>query len=213
MELRKDLPPLPRRFRSLPIDDRGYPVPWFVAFVDDKPDFRVARPNGLGEALRKRTCWLCGQPMGRFGAFVIGPMCAINRISSEPPSHRECAEFAVKACPFLVRPNAKRRDAKLPDDISAPSGIMIKRNPGVSLLWVSRNWHTMRVENGVLINVGDPVDHSWWREGRAATHDEVWESIETGYPILFKEAEREGRLAIWHLETAHAAALTLLPAA
>lgn len=29
--------------------------------------------------------------------FVVGPMCELNRISGEPPSHRECAEFSA-AC-------------------------------------------------------------------------------------------------------------------
>ena len=46
----KDLPPLPRRFLGLPIDDRGYPVPWFVHWVDGKPDFRLVRPDGAVEA-------------------------------------------------------------------------------------------------------------------------------------------------------------------
>jgi len=29
--LRPNLPPLPDRMKALPIDRRGFPVPWFVA--------------------------------------------------------------------------------------------------------------------------------------------------------------------------------------
>ena len=210
---RKDLPPLPKRFLSLPVDDRGYPVPWFVAEIDGKPDFRVVRPGGLVEALERRKCWLCGQRLGRYGAFVIGPMCAINRISSEPPSHRECAEFAVKACPFLVRPGAKRRDANLPDSTQDPAGIMIPRNPGIALLWVSRNWRPVRAPNGLLIDVGDPSTVSWWREGRAATRTEIMDSIEAGCPTLIEMAEKEGPGAVVDLARKREVAMELLPAA
>ena len=33
----------------------------------------------------------------------------MNRTSAEPPSHRDCAEFAVKACPFLTQRELTRR--------------------------------------------------------------------------------------------------------
>lgn len=217
-ELRRDLPPLPRRFRSLPLDDRGYPIPWFVATIDGKPDFRVVKPRAIHEAVLGHKCWLCGDVLGRNGAFVIGPMCAINQISSEPPSHRECAEFAVKACPFLVRPAAKRRDAALPEDASV-AGEMIPRNPGVSLLWVSRDWRPVKADggSGVLIQVGRPIEVQWWREGRAATRAEIMESIDSGYPILLEAAERDRRRghasAVRELERCRDNALKLLPAA
>jgi len=35
--LRESLPSLPLAMRGLPRDHRGYPVPWFVAWVDGKP--------------------------------------------------------------------------------------------------------------------------------------------------------------------------------
>jgi len=209
-ELRKDLPPLPKRFFHLRVDERGYPVPWFVAWIDGKPDFRVIRPGGVAEALRHEKCWLCGGRRGRFGAFVIGPMCAINRVSAEPPSHRDCAEFAVKACPFLVRPNAKRRDANLPDATEKPAGEMLARNPGVSLLWISDRWSPFRAENGILFDVGAPTEVSWWREGRPAMRGEVIESIDTGFPTLSAMAEKEGPGAVEALQRQHAAAMALV---
>src|SRR5438132_506337 len=83
------------RISQLPIDDAGRPVPWFVAWVDGKPEFRVVGPGKREEAYAKRKCWVCGQQLGSYLVFVIGPMCALNRISSEPPSHKDCAIFAA----------------------------------------------------------------------------------------------------------------------
>ena len=210
--LRKDLPPLPRRFLGLPIDDRGYPVPWFVHWVDGKPDFRLLRPDGAVEAFEKRKCWLCGDRLGRYGAFVVGPMGPIIRIAAEPPSHRDCAEFAVKACPFLVRPNAKRREANLTNASPADDG-MILGNPGVSLLWVTRLWRPVGTPDRVLFNMADPTEFSWWREGRPATRGEVIESIKSILPDLVDIAARENLAAVKSLEKPIALAMQLLPAA
>jgi hypothetical protein len=106
----KSLPPLPARMRYLPISPKGFPVPWFV-FIDEQtgiPDFRVIGPGKMRQAVTGDRCWLCGGILGKHRIFCIGPMCAINRITSEPPSHRECAEFAAEACPFLSQPRARR---------------------------------------------------------------------------------------------------------
>jgi hypothetical protein len=100
--------PIPPRMAKRPISDRGFPVPWFVAKINGIWDFRAIEPGRIARAYNKNLCWLCGEPLGKFVAFVIGPMCSINRISSEPPSHRDCAEYAVRACPFLTQPRAAR---------------------------------------------------------------------------------------------------------
>ena len=139
-------------------------------------------------------------------------MCAINRISAEPPSHRDCAEFAVIACPFLVRPQAKRREAKLPEETRDPAGIMCERNPGVSLLWVSRDWRPVRADKGILIDVGRPREVSFWREGRAAARAEILESIDSGFPFLMELAEKQGPRAIEALNKQRERAMELLPA-
>ena len=213
MQLRKDLPELPRRMRGLPLDERGYPVPWFVEWYDGKPDFRVVSGNAIPEALRFERCWICGQKRGRFGAFVIGPMCVVNRVSSEPPSHRDCAEFAVKACPFLVRPGAKRRDANMPRGRQEAPGNMLLHNPGVSVLWITDRWQPVRADGGILFDIGNPTELSWWREGRPATNPEILDSIETGFPALMEVAEKEGPESVKAIVRAKASALDLLPAA
>src|SRR5262245_39698608 len=92
-EYREGLPARPPRIKRLPLDARGYPVPWFVAYVDGVPDFRIVDTPKIGVAWNKQRCWICGGQLGRYLAFAIGPMCAVNRVSSEPPSHLECAMY------------------------------------------------------------------------------------------------------------------------
>ncbi len=212
-KLRDGLPALPQRMESLPIDARGYPVPWFVAWIDGHPDFRCVRRNGVALAHNRKTCWLCGQTLGTHLAFVIGPMCSINRVISEPPSHRECAEFAVKACPFLTTPMAKRVERDMPEGAKDAAGVMLKRNPGVACLWMTRSYAPFHAGNGVLFQIGDPDEVTWWAQGRPATRVEVDASIESGLPLLRKPAEAEGPKAIAALEQFIYRALPLRPAA
>jgi hypothetical protein len=213
-EYRSDLPERPRRFMKLPIDERGFPVPWFVAWQDGKPDFRVVRPGGIAIAHNKGLCWLCGEPRGVYSAFVIGPMCGINRVSSEPPSHRECAEYAVRACPFLTRPMAVRNSRGLPEEAQNPAGYMIERNPGVTLLWVTKSYKAFRVDAdpydpgtqaGVLFRIGEPTEVQFWARGRQATRAEVDASVESGLPLLEAPAQRQGPLAVRELARQRAA--------
>jgi hypothetical protein len=208
----RSLPTPPPRIAKLPTNAVGYPVPWFVAWIDGQPDFRVVGLNKLDDAVRFGQCWLCGGRLGANVAFVIGPMCAVNRVSSEPPSHRDCAIYAATACPFLTTPNMRRRDSDLPDDASEPDGDMICRNPGVALVWVTRAWQQMPAHR--LFDVGEPAETLWFAEGRAATRDEVLASINSGMPILRAAAEQDPRpiSAVMALNAQHDRALQLAPA-
>lgn len=204
--------PVPYRMSRLPRNKAGYVVPWFVAFIDGVPDFRVIRAGGIIEAVRDDKCWLCGDRLGRNVAFVIGPMCAVNRTSAEPPSHRDCAEYAAQVCPFLTNPKMVRRDNHKPEDATAPAGTMLTRNPGVALVWVTRNWRPFRVDNGILFYVGDPEATEWYAHGREATRDEVLASIESGLPLLHAEAEAEGPDSVAALRRMTERALQVVPA-
>lgn len=205
------LPDPPARIARLPRDHAGRPVPWFVAWIDGAPDFRVVRADGIADAVRFRTCWLCGDPLGANATFVIGPMCSINRVSPEPPSHRDCADYAARACPFLTRPQMRRRTTDLPEDTVDPGGIMIVRNPGVALVWTSRTWRLDR-QHGIF-DVGNPTDVRWYAEGRPATRAEVLASIDSGLPLLRAEAEKDPRrdLALAELDRLYGDAMRLVP--
>lgn len=221
--LRSNLPPLPDRMKALPVDKRGFPVPFFVAWLDEagnetmagsshgRPDFRIVGIGKVEDCVRRERCWLCGQRLGAYKAFVVGPMCAVNRVSSEPPSHRECAEFAAKACPFLTQPRMRRNEKDVLDKTCEPGGIMIRRNPGVALVWVTREFRPFRAGRGLLFRIGPHDNVHWYAEGREATRDEVMASIDSGLPILRQEAERDGPQAVQMLARGLAEALRLVP--
>jgi hypothetical protein len=187
-------------------------VPWFVAWIDDEPDFRIIGTGKIGEAVEYRRCWICGDTLGGFVAYTIGAMCAVNRVSAEPPSHRECAIYAARACPFLSKPNAKRRTAKMPDEVVDLPGEALRRNPGVALVWVTRDKiKRIRTTDGYLFYVGKPVETLWYRESRAATRAEVEASIESGAPTLRGLAQAEGERALADLRKMLADAEQYLP--
>jgi hypothetical protein len=209
---RKDLPLfIPKNIKFLPIQN-GYPVPWFASKIGDQFDFRIADSKKLNKAIAQNLCWVCGQKLNKKVTFAIGPMCAINCTSAEPPSHFDCVEWSAKACPFLVQPKAIRRDANIPDGVkNSPAGISIDRNPGIVLLWTTRRYNVVRVSNGILFKLGIPSNVTWLCQGRQATKAECLESIESGYPALLELAKLEGRGAVMELEFLRDRAMRLLP--
>lgn len=207
-ELRKELPPLPERMQRLPVSDRGYPVPWFVQWMDERheatpvgegvPEFRVMRRDAMQIAVQQKRCWVCGEPLGVYMAFVAGPMCAVNRTSSEPPSHRDCAIFSAIACPFLTRPHARRREGGAIETLGEDMpGVALLRNPGVALVWITKRYGIYSDGNGgQLFHMGDPTEVLWYAEGREATREQVQHSIDTGLPFLeelIAEEDDKGR--------------------
>src|SRR6516162_8680773 len=135
----KTTEPLPVRMQHLPVDERGYVVPWFVDWLDGKPEFRAMDLNKFVRAIKQRRCWVCGERLGVNMCFVAGPMCGINRTSSEPPSDLVCARWSARNCPFLANPRMVRREDEVSLDGNA-AGLMIKRNPGVAMLWITRSY-------------------------------------------------------------------------
>lgn len=214
---------MPSQMRKLPVH-RGYPVPWFVAWLDETgkkelprgkgtPDFRIMAHDAIPRAVKETRCWVCGRPIfGNVHATVIGPMCAVNRTSAEPPSHTSCADWSARACPFLARPHARRREAGMPE-VRQMAGIGIMRNPGVAAVWISGGSvqaYRDRGGSGLLFHLPEPTEVRFYAQGRPATREEIMESIDSGMPSLREVAEAEGALA--ELEQQREAALELLPA-
>lgn len=187
--------PLPRRMQNLVIDERGYVVPWFVDWIDGKPEFRAMNRRKYLQAIQKRLCWVCGGKLDTRFAFVAGPMCGINRTSSEPPSHLECARWSARNCPFLSNPNMVRRQDDLVDNEKfreAAPGFAIARNPGVTMIWITREYEVFPDGMGQhLIQMGRPHEVEWYCYGRPATRAEVEQSIENGIGALEAMARQE----------------------
>jgi hypothetical protein len=211
--MRVDLPPAPPGIAALPLDNRGFPIPWFVHVDENGPDFRILGAGKMGAAVRKQLCWICGRHLGRLKSFVIGPMCSVNRISAEPPSHPQCAVYAAQACPFLSHPMAKRPDRPTTVAVKQPAGIMLEHNPGVTLVWGTLSYRTIQANGGVLFQLGAPERTQWFAHGREATADEVLAGFALGLPRLRAIAEAEGPEAVAELAQALSRAMHLLPKA
>ncbi len=216
---------IPAKMRHLPVSPTGFPVPWFVAWFDGGnpcearkgvPDFRVIDTPKMGIAIKQKRCWVCGDRLGVHMAFVIGPMCALNRVISEPPSHRDCAIFSATACPFLSQPKMRRNERNMYDaGVQAP-GFGLKRNPGCACVWITRKYKPFRPHagaDGVLFQLGEPEETLWFANGRKATRAEVMASIDSGLPSLRELAEQDGAEAVSFLNRQHREAMSLLPTA
>jgi hypothetical protein len=175
--LRPGLPPLPERMSNLPLDERGYPIPEFVSNLDGKRDFRVVSLEHLAHCIRNNVCWICGQRLDPWKVFVIGPLAAIQGVSNEPPSHVECAEFAVRACPFLLLPKAQHRPTDMPNIQKMPGSM--KRNPGACCLYMVTGYsHREKPDGrGIVFRTGPAVRVAWYMEGRPAERAEVLAAI------------------------------------
>lgn len=198
-------------------------MPFFVAWFKDgeecprrtpgaKPDFRILGAGTREIAVKKRLCWVCGEPLGVHQVFAIGPMCAVNRTTMEPPSHRACVEYSAQACPFLTVPARRRNEVGLEEIPHAVAGEMIARNPGAIALWES-SYRPFNAGNGWLIRLSEPTRVDWWARGRQATREEIEESIATGYPELMAKARLDGPESIAELERLRADAMRFLPVA
>ena len=178
------------------------------------PNFTAIHPGRIAKAHNNKLCWLCGEKLGTYQCFTVGPMCIVNRVSSEPPSHFECARYATRACPFLVNPRAKRNAKALPDEHVPPAGEMIARNPGVTALYVTKRYSVFKAGNGSLFNIGDPVKIEWWCQGRDATSEEINASLNSGLPLLYAACDKDDdpKASRHELEKYIARARLLVPA-
>jgi hypothetical protein len=205
---------MPARIKALPKDDRGYPVPYFVTWRGKTPSFPEVDTRKLARCVRFKLCWICGQQLGAFKAFVVGPMCVINRISSEPPSHRDCAIYALRVCPFLVNPRMRRVPFDGNDERRIkPPGIMVERNPGTCVQWMTTSWQFHNAPNGKLFAMNEPTEIVWWHEGREATAQQAADAFTDGAQLLLEVAHREaGEAGVVEITQAIAKARQLLPA-
>lgn len=196
---RESTVPVPASMTKLPTHG-GFPVPWFVSDVpppvervpmklgtalDDlailregeksPPDFRVVDGRKIFEAIRKNRCWICGQEgLKRGFTFVGGPIGIFNRISAEPPSHRDCAIYAAKVCPFLSDPDRERRDANVPNTREL-AGFHVSHNPGVVAIWITNTYRSQRLDGDgrMIFHRGDPSEVLWFHRGAPAAPADI----------------------------------------
>ena len=179
------IPKIPSRILSLKQDREGRPIPFFV-WLNEKgePDFRVADPAKFRVCIQFNKCWICGDQLGVYKSFLLGPVGSLTRVTTEPASHKDCAEYAISHCPFLLSPRRKRNTKDLPDGHIPTGGLT--HNPGIVAHWITKKAATFNPsQNEILIRVGDPEAVFWYTEGREATFHEISDAV----------AEAIGRIA------------------
>lgn len=153
---------------NLPMTEKGYLKPWFVK----ADDFRVVDNDKARLAIDKKNCWICGNPFkdSRY-ALVGSPLSAVTRIFREPPCHQDCAEYAMKVCPFILYSDAKRRDVGLPKELSDEElnkGLRVKHdpsNPGEYYLVVVDNFHFNSKDMTLHYANENILEIQYWKNG------------------------------------------------
>jgi hypothetical protein len=80
---------------------QGLPVPFMQAVFDGVPDFRAVDPKKVFQCVQEKLCAICGRRLGEKACFIGGPLSKANRLFTDPPMHKQCAEFASQNCPFV----------------------------------------------------------------------------------------------------------------
>jgi hypothetical protein len=173
MEYRKSLPEPTPRIRSLPINSKGYPIPFFVSYVNGLPDFRMVDEKKYMQCVANNVCYICGQPMGRHKSFVAGSLMLVNKMNVEPPMHHDCATYAVKACPFMLLPKSVRRTAGMPEEAIQMQGIQLPDNPGVAVIYTVPIYRFTMGQHGAMFHLPDDGVAEWYTEGRLCTREEA----------------------------------------
>jgi hypothetical protein len=158
--------PMPERIARLPRDKRGYPIPFTADIREDgTPDFTAINVRHWIAATRDRRCGICGVVMHSRVWFVGGPICEINRLFYDHPMHQDCAEYALRVCPFLAMPNAHYRKIK-----SLREGVAIVKTasdvkPDRFMLGRTKGYRVMKVNDDVLLRADPWEDVVWWKDG------------------------------------------------
>ena len=101
---------MPARLARLPKTQLGYPALFFAVVIDGEPDIRRVSATKFHRCVNEKLCWLCGEPLDELVTFVVTKEMAKLGKWFEPPCHRECAEYAMAVCPFILNPDRRYRN-------------------------------------------------------------------------------------------------------
>ena len=180
---------VPRYMRGRPIWN-GFYVPYFVTWFKDRrqvhesvvgaePHFPTIDKTREALCRRRRYCWICGRQMGTFMCFVMGPLSALQRISTEPPSHRECAVYAVQVCPFMVGGYDMPENPATNEGQQVIEQMSIK-NEQLNVIWVCHGYTLRPVDpsRGLFVYQMDhATDILLYHRGKPATLAQAMERI------------------------------------
>jgi hypothetical protein len=116
-----DQVPMPAAIVARPRDARGFPVLAITPWRHGLPEFAVTSPSRILVCAVERRCSICGLGLGKGPVWrvvaadeavaIVADSAGFENVAStvEPPGHRLCMLYAAVVCPWLARPNARRR--------------------------------------------------------------------------------------------------------
>lgn len=178
----------PTRIAKLPLDNRGFPIPWNVQRdIDGNPMFTVNDQVKHVLALTGDLCPLCGEANQQIRWFVGGPMSAFdpNGAYFDLPGHKSCIEYALQVCPYLTAKNYTHRidvidPDKIPEDtIALVDFTQIPGRPEVFVMVASAG--TLIISHNpmtIYVKPKEPIlGYRYWRKGVRLTKKEAQQII------------------------------------
>lgn len=154
--------PIPKELSHLKLDDRGYPIPFFAAIRDGKPDFRLLDVKKQRECIDKKLCAVCGLKLHKDYSYIItGPIGLTNRVSTDPPMHRVCAEFSIQACPHLLYKNATRRETGVDRNVLQQQLMELEKPSSIFLVRIRSNFNEIKEQGQSLIKYVPVASNEW----------------------------------------------------
>lgn len=161
---------IPDCMKHLPLDSRGYPIPYFGATAPDgTPDFRVVDPDRWVECVTGRKCGITGLPLGYEMAFVGWPNSILGRTFTDAPMIPEAAEYALKACPFLAAPKfgyAAMSSVEKQGGAVRVNPEMSTTRPEVFGMGITRSYLILHHGNSFVLKAAQFRRISYWKHGR-----------------------------------------------
>lgn len=162
--------PVAAAVAALPVcPKRKLPIPFSAARDDKRPEvgmFTVADPVKVEQCHRYRLCGVCGGGLGYWIAFVGGSGSASPGTGAyqDPPMHEECAEAAMRLCPYIAKRRVPRRTPPVDVLAAHDSDYFIADKPSDGRPWVmviTRRYRTQfeKTKDGSMIRLFLP-DHS-----------------------------------------------------
>lgn len=134
---------IPPELSHLELDERGYPIPYFVGKINGKFNFKYQDRKKRDSCIQFRWCPICAKRLDKEFSYVItGPRGLKNKVVSDAPMHLLCAEFTLKTCPHIHFEKAERKEEPV-------AGSYILRDKPSSLYLIKVD--TWRLTQGVIM--------------------------------------------------------------
>jgi hypothetical protein len=181
--------PVPARMARLSRDTRGFPVPVVVARdLMGKPTFQVNDIGLVFSCIKAKTCSICGEGLGRDMWLIGGPLSAFHPDGAfnDPPVHKECGEYALRVCPYLVYSSykgwadASKLEQRFEGVKLADPTQMDIRVPFFAFVKIMAFQTNVRPPHRAIIPLRPYLEVEYWRDGARITEKEA-RTLMVGY--------------------------------